>query len=1060
MNTEIHNAFINAILADACYVDGLMGVDLSTKLGPRLTQTLATYVGDNFNVVTQWTDPGSSGFSVTVFEDKATSQRYVSLRGTEPGSLSDYITDADAYIGSGLARRQVIAMVNWYLRATTPTSMDAVQIHENRSVDLVTGELGPATYTTRGEGTLLGAGMLVTDGHSLGGHLTTVFTRLFASDVSNSYTYNGLGVGWRYPESILREIEDALGLGATAWPSGSKQNNYYAEHGINSATNDWWLSQKGQRIPLFNEEGTGLPNHSMYKLTDSMALADVLGMMDSSLSLSTVTALFDAASNTPANSLETILDALRKAVSNNTTPTAVGDAENSAATRVDFHTKLSELRNVILAAGDNRYPIASLVGKSADGLIGLARHGDIDALAYRYALKELSPFAILGLDYSRFNANGELNLFNPVTGQGGLTDEYLTDRAAFLAWKNKLAVMDYPSAELTPYVGTGAVSQFFDDRASGLRIYMGTQPIADKRWFVFGTEGDDQGSAAIVGGNKNDNLYGGAGNDELKGEGGKDYLEGNAGDDRLYGGDQDDTLVGGAGDDRLEGGTGFDTYVVGQGTDTIVDEDGKGVVKDGQGRIIAGTFIRGADGRYTWAGNAAVGATRNSPLTITLENGAQVVIDNYDDFAEGELGIRLQERPEMPEIIDIVQGDRNGLGEYEPIEDVFRISGSSTGNYRIEAGQLSDFVVGGIGNDVIVGGADPDVLMAGNGNDLLFGGDQVDAMAYLEASRTAAGSGQRGDWLSGGRGRDTVVGTTANDVLFGGGGEDLLIGGAGDDVLDGDDNYIVNSTGYPNLIGLDIPEDYLAFRSYDWTITVGLSDGNPDPFNTIFSTVEQIEAAALVGAGDVMFGGSGNDRMHGLQGSDQLYGDSGDDVITGDDGADVIYGGDGNDLLTGERNGRLSPTAVQDPGGDFIDGEAGDDFIQGEDGDDYLVGGQGNDEIWGDARYSPAIIGNDSLHGGEGDDRLIGGGGDDTLFGGAGADTLYGDTDDTAAEGMGDDRLDGGEGDDYLNGHGGDDTLIGGAGNDGLGGGEGGDTIEGGEGNDFLMGEAGNDVLK
>ena len=107
--------------------------------------------------------------------------------------------------------------------------------------------------------------------------------------------------------------------------------------------------------------------------------------------------------------------------------------------------------------------------------------------------------------------------------------------------------------------------------------------------------------------------------DHLYGYDGHDHLEGGAGNDELHGGDQDDVLVGGADDDRLEGGRGFDTYIVGQGTDTIVDEDGKGVVKDAQGRIIAGTFIRGADGRYTWASDAAVGATRNSPLTITLE---------------------------------------------------------------------------------------------------------------------------------------------------------------------------------------------------------------------------------------------------------------------------------------------------------------------------------------------------------------------------------------------------------------------------------------------------------
>ncbi|MBL8504580.1 MAG: hypothetical protein JNL78_14165, partial [Rhodocyclaceae bacterium] len=295
-----------------------------------------------------------------MFEEKATGQKYVSFRGTEPSDWArDFGTDGDAYFSSGLARSQIIEMVNWYLRATASTSdMFVTQLYLNRPFDPLTGELGPATYQVQGEGALLGAGVLIADGHSLGGHLTTVFTRLFAADVSNSYTYNGLGVGRRFPETFLRELESELGLGTTSWPGAAKQRNLYAEHGINVATTSSWLSQNGLRIPLFNEEGTGIPNHLMYKLTDTLALADVLGMMDSSLSLSTARTLFNAASSTPANSLEKILDALRKAVSNNTTPTAVGDAENSAATRVDFHTKLSELRNVILAAGDNRYPIA------------------------------------------------------------------------------------------------------------------------------------------------------------------------------------------------------------------------------------------------------------------------------------------------------------------------------------------------------------------------------------------------------------------------------------------------------------------------------------------------------------------------------------------------------------------------------------------------------------------------------------------------------------------------------------------------------------------------------
>jgi hypothetical protein len=86
MNTQIHDAFINAVLADAAYVNGLtqglQGTDLADALAGRLSGPLADYVGQNFRVVTQFTDPNSlNGFSVTVFEDRLSGQRYASFRG-------------------------------------------------------------------------------------------------------------------------------------------------------------------------------------------------------------------------------------------------------------------------------------------------------------------------------------------------------------------------------------------------------------------------------------------------------------------------------------------------------------------------------------------------------------------------------------------------------------------------------------------------------------------------------------------------------------------------------------------------------------------------------------------------------------------------------------------------------------------------------------------------------------------------------------------------------------------------------------------------------------------
>ena len=394
------------------------------------------------------------------------------------------------------------------------------------------------------------------------------------------------------------------------------------------------------------------------------------------------------------------------------------------------------------------------------------------------------------------------------------TDAYLADRSAFLTWKNHLALRDR-SAAAAPY--TDAPDAWFRDYATSLTIHLGatlTDSTAKPR-YLFGAD-QASGTEMLEGGTNADRIYGGGGADHLYGHGGRDHLEGGAGDDRLYGGDQDDTLIGGEGSDRLEGGKGFDTYIVGQGTDTIVDEDGLGVVKDGQGRILAGAFIQGADGRYSWAGNPAVTATHNSPLTITLENGAQVVIDNYDAFAEGELGIELIAAP-----TPLTPG-RTILGDLEPIDtdptepgvqtasdelgnllvsgeapgradhlydsagaDLIQSGGgndtvhaSRGGADRIEAGAGRDSVAAGAGDDLVLGGTEADILEGQAGADRLYADAETSTAEALTLGLSQTASGRQGDWINGGAGDDLLVAGLDNDALFGGAGADRQVGGA------------------------------------------------------------------------------------------------------------------------------------------------------------------------------------------------------------------------------------------------------------------------------------------
>jgi hypothetical protein len=92
------------------------------------------------------------------------------------------------------------------------------------------------------------------------------------------------------------------------------------------------------------------------------------------------------------------------------------------------------------------------------------------------------------------------------------------------------------------------------------------------------------------------------------------------------------------------------------------------------------------------------------------------------------------------------------------------------------------------------------------------------------------------------------------------------------------------------------------------------------------------------------------------------------EIVAGGTGNDRLYGGGGDDNIRGGA------------GDDYIEGGLGNDYIQGGIGNDTLVGGLGDDEIEGG-------LGNDVVQAGEGDDVITGGMGDDRMDGGNGFDT-------------------------------------------------------------------------
>jgi Ca2+-binding RTX toxin-like protein len=312
---------------------------------------------------------------------------------------------------------------------------------------------------------------------------------------------------------------------------------------------------------------------------------------------------------------------------------------------------------------------AKLLPSSASAIAGLART-DVNVRA------ALLAGSIISVDVSSATASSDaLSLYNPVTGQGSLTDQWLGDRAMFVVaigtGKPDLAGQTFKSAYLPTdrsfefhYInGNGAEQIIIAEntaRPGGVLVPVPSQLIS------FGGTGNDtlSGSDSIKFG---DHLYGGSGADTLDGKGGNDYLEGGVGAD---------TLIGGEGNDQLLGGAGNDTYqfTSAWGKDTITDSDGQGSIQLGDKTL--GTFQgAGSQGAYALELGAGTGiyaglaiskdSTSSTGYRATLVKGTDkahtITIQNFDlakaQGTEGYLGIKLG-----PQRLALVQGTGQAVG--------------------------------------------------------------------------------------------------------------------------------------------------------------------------------------------------------------------------------------------------------------------------------------------------------------------------------------------------------------------------------------------------------------
>jgi Ca2+-binding RTX toxin-like protein len=993
--------FASALLADAAYADnlatGMSAQQLKQALSLNLTPTLAVLISTNFEVISHIETSDlpvvGSGFDGTVWRGRAGSafagRLFLSIQGT--GGASDFLSDLKLAL-AGDAGRQTLDMVNWWLRITGSKQADVPQVEYVYNADR--GTYDWMQSFAPGEGLISAedraAGVEVV-GHSLGGYLATAFTRLLGqqANVLHTSTFNSAGFA-AGSEAAFQELQARIGtsLGIGRFPGRTEQSNYFAVNGPNFTTNTFWFEQIGARQEVYNEQGA-LPtsNHSMYKLTDSLALFAAMSKLDPELSLAHFNEIVAAGSNQSAGSLEGVLDVLRRTFLDRTaTALPISDAETSPdrdvyeAALVNFQDSsafaslgdsmsFEAVGTNLVARAETRADFQTITALETLGTF-IVNPGDAQAQA---ALESSWQGLLWRRDYEAWVA--DLASLNAGGEPENFTNEYLADRSLLLANLLKRNKEDVSGS----IIGSADVGT---DRVLNLR-YREPSALSDSTLTVwnpalngggiglsrppqliaFGTGQADtiNGSDETIFG---DHLYGGDGDDTINALDGDDHVDGGLGDDLidgakgfdiLRGGQGDDVLTGGEGHDVLAGGSGIDSYMVqgATGLDTIRDADGSGIVYVGTkslrggGRVADDTWLSD-DGQITYVlagGNLVVrpGAGAGSSGVVTIE-----------EWDAGDLGITLSDDPApVPEPANTLIGDFVKLTK----DDGANYALGPDGQY-VPAGQqpgAQDLLTGTSASDLIEGRGGDDALLGMDGDDVIDGGD-------------------------------------GNDVLMGGLGADRLIGGAGRDLIFG------SSTGglqYPVQTSYRLVEPSYAVvlgEGFNWRLSSpGLdADGFQHGFlsDTVARETQPGDQANVIDAGsddDMVYAGSGNDVVHAGTGDDQVMGLAGDDAMFGDDGNDRMYG-DGPTNTTES----IVYTPAAQHGNDVLIGGAGDDLLIGQGGNDVLYGEADDDILYGDDRLDPTLAGEDYLDGGDGQDALYGGAGDDILIGGAGDDILHG----------------------------------------------------------------------
>ncbi len=257
-------------------------------------------------------------------------------------------------------------------------------------------------------------------GHSLGGYLAAAVKQSY-SQVTDAYLFNAPGVGGPLG-NLANALTSALGL------SGAPTGNIWNVRGSEGFPIISGLGYQLGAAVRVQTEATDNPlnNHSIVGLTDALAVHSLYSQLAPSLKQDQLNALIDASGAATGQTLESALDALRTNY-----PAALAQPQTTAGDRNAFYANLYALQNSsAYTALAGKAQLTPLTGLSANDIATQAKGSDARGLATRYALDALNPFVLAGADYSVFNTDGALELYDPATGTGDITEQYLADRCS------------------------------------------------------------------------------------------------------------------------------------------------------------------------------------------------------------------------------------------------------------------------------------------------------------------------------------------------------------------------------------------------------------------------------------------------------------------------------------------------------------------------------------------------------------------------------------------------------------------------------------------------------